>query len=48
MMQEPRSQTGDGEATQTPATAGSGDITPGAGEVMEAGGVSGSQMLQQS
>lgn len=48
MMQESRSQTGDGEATQRPATAGSGYITPEAGGVMEAGGVSGSQMPQQS
>lgn len=48
MMQDLRRQTGDGEASQRSATAGSSYITPRAGERMGADGVSGSQMPEQS
>lgn len=48
MMQDLRRQSGDGEASQRPATAGSSYITPRAGEKMGADGVSGSQMPEQS
>lgn len=39
---------GDAEAIQRPATEGSSSITLGAGDGMEAGGVSGSQISEQS
>lgn len=48
MMQDLRRQSGDGEASQRPATAGSSYITPRAGEKMGADSVSGSQMPEPS